>query len=202
MKRLAMGLMFAMLLVGCAGQKQVTQVTEPGVNGSQAASSQSAGASTSATSSTGSVKPGDGSVVIKDDASAGINRTTAGGNGATASKSPITVNGVPFENVYFDYDKYEIHEEFRASLMKLSNYMVSNASTKVMVEGHCDERGTNEYNIALGDLRAKAVKGYLTASGIADGRIDVVTYGEERPVCTISEESCWWQNRRAYLGFN
>jgi len=72
-------------------------------------------------------------------------------------------------------------------------------TARLSLEGHCDERGTNEYNLALGDRRAKAVKDYLVSLGVASGRIDVISYGEEKPVCKEQSEDCWAKNRRAHF---
>jgi peptidoglycan-associated lipoprotein len=77
--------------------------------------------------------------------------------------------------------------------------MAKNSTARLSIEGHCDERGTNEYNLALGDRRAKAVKDYLTSLGVASGRMDVISYGEERPACTDQSEACWAKNRRAHF---
>ena len=76
-------------------------------------------------------------------------------------------------------------------------WLKSNASNLVLIEGHCDERGTNEYNLALGERRAKATMNYLVSQGIQANRITIISYGEERPVCNEKTEACWAKNRRA-----
>ena len=78
-------------------------------------------------------------------------------------------------------------------------WLKASASQLLLVEGHCDERGTNEYNVALGDRRAKAAMNYLVAQGVRANRITVISYGEERPLCTEHNEACWSQNRRAHF---
>jgi peptidoglycan-associated lipoprotein len=103
-----------------------------------------------------------------------------------------------FDDIYFDFDRYEIKESAKPTLKKLSSWLIDTGA-KVLIEGHCDERGTNEYNLALGDRRAVAVKEYLTASGVAPSKIETLSYGEERPVCTESNEACWSKNRRAHF---
>ncbi|MEE2776279.1 MAG: peptidoglycan-associated lipoprotein Pal [Acidobacteriota bacterium] len=99
-------------------------------------------------------------------------------------------------DVYFDFDKYELKEEARQRLAKNADFLKGNGAFVVTIEGHCDERGTNDYNIALGDRRANAAKDYLISLGVSAGRVRTVSYGEERPSCTDSNEGCWFRNRR------
>ncbi len=102
-------------------------------------------------------------------------------------------------DVYFDFDKYDLRPDARERLAKNAEFMRAHPNFRFLVEGHCDERGTNEYNLALGDRRATAATGYLASLGIDGGRMRTVSYGEERPVCTDSGESCWQRNRRAHF---
>jgi peptidoglycan-associated lipoprotein len=102
-------------------------------------------------------------------------------------------------NVYFDFDKSELKPEAREGLAANAEFLRNHPEFVLIVEGHCDERGTNEYNLALGERRANAAKDYLTSLGVAAGRLNTISYGEERPVCTQSDESCWSQNRRAHM---
>ena len=102
----------------------------------------------------------------------------------------------PLSNVLFDYDKADLTEATRAVLQKNAEWMRRWASTKVQVEGHADSRGTTEYNLALGERRAAAVKDYLVSLGIAADRISIVSKGEEEPTCREEVETCWSQNRR------
>jgi peptidoglycan-associated lipoprotein len=99
-------------------------------------------------------------------------------------------------DIYFDFDKYDLKPEARERLSKNADFLKQNSAFLVEIQGHCDERGTNDYNIALADRRANAAKEYLVTLGIAGTRIRTVSYGEERPVCTEANESCWWRNRR------
>jgi peptidoglycan-associated lipoprotein len=105
----------------------------------------------------------------------------------------------PLQDVYFDYDRAELSDAARASLQKNSEWMRRWTSTRVQVEGHADSRGTSEYNLALGERRATAVRDYLVNLGIVVSRITVVSKGEEEPVCTEDAESCWSQNRRGHF---
>jgi peptidoglycan-associated lipoprotein len=100
------------------------------------------------------------------------------------------------DTVHFDYDKYDILDADRAVLQRQAAWLSKYPSVRVTIEGHCDERGTREYNLALGARRANAVKEYLVSLGVASGRVETISYGKERPVCTESNESCWAQNRR------
>ena len=100
------------------------------------------------------------------------------------------------DTVHFDYDKYEILESDRAVLQRQAAWLGKYPSVRVTVEGHCDERGTREYNLALGARRANAVKEYLVSLGVSSGRVETISYGKERPMCTESSESCYAQNRR------
>jgi len=104
-----------------------------------------------------------------------------------------------FDDIHFDYDKYDIRPEAQSTLQAVSSWLLKNLSVKILVEGHCDERGTNEYNLALADRRAKAARDYLVALGIASDRIEMVSYGEEKPLCTDQTEDCWARNRRAHF---
>lgn len=98
--------------------------------------------------------------------------------------------------IHFDFDKYNVKSDDAGNMKGNASWLQSHPKTNVVVEGHCDERGTREYNIALGDRRAKSGKAYLVNLGVSADRVSTISYGEERPVCTASNESCWWQNRR------
>jgi peptidoglycan-associated lipoprotein len=100
------------------------------------------------------------------------------------------------DTVHFGYNEYSVQDADKGTLGKQATWLNKYPSVKLTVEGHCDERGTREYNLALGARRANAVKEYLVAQGVAAGRLETVSYGKERPVCTASDENCWAQNRR------
>ncbi|MGY6551402.1 MAG: peptidoglycan-associated lipoprotein Pal [Erythrobacter sp.] len=99
--------------------------------------------------------------------------------------------------VYFDLDRYNISSQSAATLQAQAQYFAQNRQVNFTIEGHADERGTREYNLALGERRANAAKNYLVSLGIDAGRISVVSYGKERPVALGSNEEAWAQNRRA-----
>jgi len=102
-------------------------------------------------------------------------------------------------DIHFDFDKYDIRSADKPILRQVADTLAKNGKLKVIIEGNCDERGTNEYNLALGDKRAAAAKGYLSSLGIKSERMDVISYGEERPVCKESSEDCWAKNRRDHF---
>jgi peptidoglycan-associated lipoprotein len=103
------------------------------------------------------------------------------------------------QDAYFDLDKADIRSDARAALGKSADFLRRYPQMKVVVEGHCDERGSTEYNLALGDRRAAAVKQYMVSLGIGADRISTVSYGKEKPFCSESNESCWQQNRRGHF---
>jgi len=111
---------------------------------------------------------------------------------------PVAPPAMPekLEAIYFDFDKYVIKPESRDALKRNVDWLQQNPGAKVVVEGNCDERGTNEYNMALGQRRADAAAKYLVDLGVAKDRIGTVSYGEEKPICTEKTEACWSKNRR------
>jgi len=100
------------------------------------------------------------------------------------------------DTVHFAYNEYAIQDTDKATLSKQAAWLAKYPAVRLSIEGHCDERGTREYNLALGARRANAVKEFLVAQGVAAGRLETVSYGKERPICTASNEDCWAQNRR------
>jgi peptidoglycan-associated lipoprotein len=101
------------------------------------------------------------------------------------------------QDIFYDYDTYSIRADAQATLSKDASYLVSHPDVKFVIGGYCDERGSNEYNLALGQNRADAAKNALVTAGVAASRIRVISYGKEKPFCTESTEECWQQNRRA-----
>ncbi len=101
-----------------------------------------------------------------------------------------------FENIHFDFDKYYIRDDAKPTLQSVSDWLVKDKSAKMLLEGHCDEWGTNEYNLALGERRAKSTRDYLMSSGVVKDRLDMISFGEERPLCKEQNKECWQKNRR------
>ena len=123
------------------------------------------------------------------------------GPAAAAAAAPAPAAMVPPaadpDSIYFDYDKYNVKPEYKSVVKKEADYLKANKDAKVTIEGNCDERGTNEYNMALGQRRADSAAKALKAAGIDAKRIKTVSYGEEKPVCKESNEACWSKNRNA-----
>ncbi len=121
----------------------------------------------------------------------------------TANQGPIPgsqedfVASVSADRVFFDTDMFDIDGEDQATLQSQAKWLARYPGTRVTIEGHCDERGTRDYNIALGERRANAAKNYLAAQGVDSGRISTISYGKERPDATGSDEQSWARNRRA-----
>jgi peptidoglycan-associated lipoprotein len=104
-----------------------------------------------------------------------------------------------FQAAFFDFDSYSLRDDARAALDNDARMLRDNMSAAVTIEGHCDERGTVEYNQALGERRAQAARDYLVSAGISAGRIHIISYGKERPFADGHDESAWQQNRRAHF---
>jgi peptidoglycan-associated lipoprotein len=113
---------------------------------------------------------------------------------ARRGKSPVSDG--PLKEVYFAYDSFDLRPDARATLKTNADWLKANPAARVEIEGHCDERGTNEYNLALGAKRAQAAKDYLISLGIPAARLSTISYGEELQVCKEQTEDCWQKNRR------
>ena len=142
--------------------------------------------------------------------------TATGPGGSASATATVTVNAPPpppppagptdaelflreVRDAYFDYDKAEIRPDARAALSKTGDFLKNYPRFKVTIEGHCDERGSTEYNLGLGDRRAAAVKQYIVSLGVSADRISTVSFGKEKPFCMEHNEACWQQNRRGHF---
>jgi peptidoglycan-associated lipoprotein len=114
----------------------------------------------------------------------------------TARRNSEMLRGTVMASINFDFDRSELRDDAKAALDAKIPILMANSGVTIRIAGHADERGSSEYNLALGTRRAAAAKRYLVERGIAEGRIETVTQGEERPLCTESSENCWAQNRR------
>ena len=114
----------------------------------------------------------------------------------TARRNSEMLRGTVMAGINFDFDKSDLRDDAKATLDSKIPILMANSNVTIRIAGHADERGSSEYNLALGTRRAAAAKRYLVERGIAEGRIETVTQGEERPLCTESSENCWAQNRR------
>jgi peptidoglycan-associated lipoprotein len=126
-----------------------------------------------------------------------------GSNGSTTKESEwesgTVGRGGPLSDIHFGYNDYTINDQDGSVLKSNASWLQAHPQTKVQVEGYCDERGSEEYNIALGAKRAQAGKDYLATLGISDTRMSTISYGKELPLCTEHDESCWSQNRRDHF---
>jgi len=104
-----------------------------------------------------------------------------------------------FKDIYFDYDKYDVREDAKQTLKAVADHLRKNAAQKVLIEGHCDDRGTSEYNLGLGDKRSRSAKDFLVSLGVPSSRIDTISYGKEKTVCSEHTEDCWAKNRRGHF---
>jgi peptidoglycan-associated lipoprotein len=145
--------------------------------------------------------------------------TATGPGGSTDASVHITVNAPPppppaktesfdelflreVRDAYFDYDSAQIRPDARVALQKTADFLKNYPNVRVTVEGHCDERGSTEYNLALGQRRANAVKEYLVSLGLSADHVLTTSWGKEKPFCTESNEACWQQNRRGHFVHN
>lgn len=130
--------------------------------------------------------------------------------GAKEEPAPMTAMAAPgiaatmempssFQDIHFDFDKSFIRDDAKPILMKVADHMKSSPSASLLLEGHCDERGTAEYNLALGERRAEAAKKYLVSLGVRDAALSTVSYGEEKPLDPGHNEEAWAKNRRAHF---
>ncbi len=122
----------------------------------------------------------------------------ARGSLAGARRGDRNVQG-PLEDIHFSYDSFDLSEESRTILRQHAEWLESHPSATVEIEGHCDERGTIEYNLALGAKRAASAKDYLVALGVSANRVSTISYGEELPLCRDTSESCMESNRRGHF---
>ncbi|MBI4389974.1 MAG: peptidoglycan-associated lipoprotein Pal [Nitrospinae bacterium] len=128
-----------------------------------------------------------------------------GGEAGAGEKAMQEARMLPFQattdldDIHFAFDRYDLDDNSKKTLQKNAEWIKQHPGAKVEIQGHCDERGTNNYNLSLGERRATATKKYLTALGVSEDQMFTISYGEERPFCHESNENCWWQNRRAHF---
>jgi len=189
---LASLLVLGVVLAGCAKRPATTQATAPAPTGAAATTP----------GPTAAAQPSSGGTP-----SSAAPSGAAAAPPATATPAPATARPAPSEftavadlkDIHFDFDKYDIRPADAKALDGNAGWLKSNPNHLVLIEGHCDERGTNEYNLALGERRAKSTMNYLVSQGVQASRITIISYGEERPVCTERNEACWAKNRRAHF---
>jgi peptidoglycan-associated lipoprotein len=118
---------------------------------------------------------------------------------ATPSPTDEDLFGQNVKDIYFDYDKSNIRADQEASAQGDAQFLSQHPNINFTIEGHCDDRGSTEYNLALGDQRASTVKSALVAAGVSASRIKTISYGKEKPFCLEDNEACWQQNRRGHF---
>ena len=161
--------------------------------------------------------PAQGTAKVTPSDSTTYTITASGPGGSASATATVTVNAPPpppptptgptddelflreVRDAFFDYDKADIRPDARTALSKTADFLKNNPKFKVTIEGHCDERGSTEYNLGLGDRRANAVKQYLVSLGVPADHLSTVSFGKEKPFCNESNESCWQQNRRGHF---
>ena len=169
-------------LAGCAKQPTASLSSAPAPTGA------------SSTTGTNSGAP----VPARHDESTDGKSFNAGATPWSTRPSPADFSPTPaLKDIFFAFDKYEITPDSAKVLDESAFWLKDNSRFLILIEGHADERGTNEYNLSLAERRAKAAMNYLASRGVQSGRVSVISYGEERPQCTVKNEGCWSKNRRA-----
>jgi len=185
MKRFFVAVLFLALIAGCATDKKVTVPQDDqtkNISGEKDAGKDALGTDKN------------GRVSGRDDS---LDKTGKAGQ-LTDEQIRIASRDI-FRDVHFDYDRYEIKDADKAVLTTISEWMIAHKGARALIEGHCDDRGSNEYNLGLGDQRAQAVKNLLNTLGVTSDRMETVSYGEDKPLCTEQIETCWSSNRRAHF---
>jgi len=185
-------LVLAAIGSGCAKRPATTQAAAPAPTGTastMAPGSSQPGGTTAPPSGPSTSQPGGGATAAPTPAP-----------GPIARPAPKDFAPVPeLQDIYFDFDKYDIRPSDTRTLDANAAWLKSNPNHLLLIEGHADERGTNEYNLALGERRAKSTMNYLVSQGVQANRITIISYGEERPTCTEKTEGCWAKNRRSHF---
>ena len=187
MKRFILLAASAALLAACETASEIDAIAS-GASGSSASTSASSGTSSSSGGETSSTSSTSSSSSTSSD---------SGTSSYSYDTDPKTALIKVGDRVLFGYDSSELDDEDRSILDNQGKFLNQNPSLKVTIEGHCDERGTREYNLALGEKRAQAVKNYLISLGISSDRVSTISYGKERPAVVGSNDGAWAQNRRS-----
>ena len=178
----ALALVGVLGVAGCGPKRKPAVRTDPGRRAPETQTPADSG-----TSSTNTVDAGPDVQPMANDAA------------RAEDYSPGSETSGPLTDIHFAFNESTLNEEARATLEKHALWLQNNREAKITIEGHCDERGTVEYNLALGDKRARAARDYLLNLGVADGRLTAVSLGKERPLDPASNEEAWAKNRRAHF---
>lgn len=180
------------LVAGCPQQRRIATtpeqppVQQPSSSQQGRAGTDSAGASTE-------------SITERQLSTSGDSGQAGQGKADQTDISSLQELSTALRDIHFDYDKHDIRDDAKPVLKDLAGRLAKDGQLSVIIEGHCDDRGTGEYNLALGDRRASATKIYLLSLGVPSGRMQTVSYGEEKPLCNAATEECWEKNRRAHF---
>lgn len=200
MSTMALLMTIPLLLSGCPKRADVAEI-----------GSQSAGVSPSTPGSRPTTSPGEpsrsysGSLTPKEEMvkpPTGVQEQPARGAPSTRPGATAAAPGSPLKDIFFDFDKANIRDDAQPSLSEDLQWLKANSTAQITIEGHCDERGTAEYNLGLGERRAKATSDYLVAAGIDAKRMKNISYGKERPFVLGHDEAAWKWNRRAHFEVN
>jgi peptidoglycan-associated lipoprotein len=176
---------------------------EPILENSNSSSNSSSGmmAGGSGSGNGGSDNPFDGgsNADIGNGSSGGFDANSSDRSGSQDPRLQSYHATSELKDIHFNFDQYDLDSNTKKVLEENATYLKSHPDMRVEIQGHCDERGTNNYNIALGERRAHSTKKYLMAQGVDSSRMNVISYGEEKPFCSDSNENCWYQNRRAHF---
>ena len=200
MKRFLLLAAGALLLTACETASEI-DAAATGAAGSSASESSAASSSTSSSSGSGS-DSSSGSSSSSSSSTSTSDSTSGSDSSLTYDTNPQTALIKVGDRVHFDYDSAELDDDSRATLDRQVEFLNQNPSIMITIEGHCDERGTREYNLALGEKRASSVKDYLIASGVNSARISTVSFGKERPQVLGSNSAAWKMNRRSVTTIN
>ena len=196
MKRFLLLGAIAALLAACETASEIDAIAS-GASGSSGTTTASSSASSSTSDGTTTSSSSGSSNSTASSASSASSSTETGSSSYSYDTDPKTALIKVGDRVLFGYDSSELDDDDRAILNNQSKFLNQNPSLKVTIQGHCDERGTREYNLALGEKRASSVKDYLISLGINSERISVVSYGKERPQVLGSNKAAWSMNRRS-----
>lgn len=189
MRRLFIAVLIIMGIVSIAGcsKKRILPPDQPATEQTQAEEK------------AGDKKTGADTAVSKEPPKESITEKQISKAQPSDSEMSIKELQTKIKDIHFDFDKYDIRDDAKPVMRDVADMLSKNRNIKVIIEGHCDERGTNEYNLGLGDRRANSAKEYLSSLGIPAGKIETVSYGEEKAICTEQTEECWGRNRRAHF---
>ena len=179
-------LMSGMIAAGCSKKAVKSEITGEGAEG---APNVEAVAPETAKPEAGEVSPKKEEAIKSEEIS----------RAETTEKAEPVVGIKGVEDIFFDYDRSYIRDDAKSVLEANASYLKANKNGRILIEGHCDERGTSEYNIALGERRAQAAQKYLVALGVDQSRISTISYGKEKPFCEEHNEQCYQENRRAHF---